>query len=162
LQRGVYWVAGTGVAFSLGAAAFGGPSAALSTCIGSALATANLWALGRIVAAFLAQAQDEDDENNEADEDDEADDDDAAPRVAELSQAERREARGRGAVWSVFATLKLIGLFAVVFWLIQRNIVAPIPFVLGYCALPVGITLGAVFPAPRARRKVARRPPSKT
>jgi len=148
----------------LGAAAFGGTQAAVSTGIGSAIAAANLWALGRIVAAFLAPA-DEGDEGaplSEHDEDDEDDEAESAPVKTVLSPAERREAKGRGAMWSVFALLKLFGLFAVVLWLIQRNIVSPLPFVLGYCALPAGITLGTVFPAPRRRRKSGRPGPAKT
>jgi Flp pilus assembly protein TadB len=167
LQRGVYWVAGTGAAFTLGAGAFGGTQAAVSAGIGSAIATANLWALGRIVAAFLAPADEDDDGAGpaaEADEDEDDEDDEAAstPAKSELSPDERREAKGRGAMWSVFALIKLFGLFAVVLWLIQRNIVSPLPFVLGYCALPAGITLGTVFPAPRRRRKSGRPGAAKT
>jgi len=166
LQRGVYWVAGTGAVFAVGAAAFGGTQPAVSAGIGGALATANLWALGRIVAAFLAPSDDDDTESagsTEAPEDEtDHETDDSASERGELSSAERREAQGRGAMWSVFALLKLIGLVAVVLWLIQRNIVSPLPFVLGYCALPAGITLGTVFPAPRRRRKSGRPGAAKT
>jgi ATP synthase I chain len=53
MRRSIAAVAATGAVFSVGAAAVFGLSTALSVAIGAAVATANLWALARIIAALV-------------------------------------------------------------------------------------------------------------
>ncbi len=53
----------------------------------------------------------------------------------------------KGRRWGTLAVLKLFGLFAVVALVLIRKWAAPIPFVVGYVALPVGIAVGALLTA---------------
>jgi hypothetical protein len=50
--------------------------------------------------------------------------------------------RGRSAPWAGIAAIKLLGLFGAFYFLLQHQIVTPFPLMIGYAALPVGITLG--------------------
>jgi hypothetical protein len=55
---------------------------------------------------------------------------------------------GRG--WGIVAALKLFALFGGLFWLFRENVVGALPFVLGYGALPIGISVAQLMtPAPK-------------
>lgn len=51
----------------------------------------------------------------------------------------------KGRRWGTLAVLKLFGLFAVVAIVLIRRWAAPLPFVVGYVSLPVGIAVGALL-----------------
>jgi hypothetical protein len=110
----------TGVAFALIAAVVAGPSTALSVAIGGAVATANLWALARIIAALL-------------------------PRTEGGAKAQSR------AGWGLVAIVKVVGLVAVVWLLMRHGIVSPLPMVVGFVSLPIGIAIGSLVSDRSAR-----------
>ena len=53
--------------------------------------------------------------------------------------------RGAAAPWTAFAVLKLAGLFGGVWLILRSGIASPMSLLVGYGALPVGITLGTLF-----------------
>jgi hypothetical protein len=106
-------VAACGAVSVLTAAAIAGTPSALSVAIGAGLATANLWALARIIAALLPDEQSA-----------------AGPQ-------------NRGA-WAVLAMVKMSGLVAVAWLLMRHGLAAPMPMVVGYMSLPMGIAIGAL------------------
>jgi len=53
--------------------------------------------------------------------------------------------RGAAAPWAAFAVLKLLGLFGGVWLILRSGIASPISLLVGYGALPIGITLGTLF-----------------
>jgi hypothetical protein len=124
-------VAVTGGVLTLGAAAFGGPGVAFSVLVGAGLALGNLWALARIVVAFLPPG--------------------AGPRQRtgpdESAEARagqgRRRAAGLGG-WAVLGVLKMVGLMAAVWLLMRHEVVSPLPMVVGFGALPIGIAIGSL------------------
>ncbi|HEY6459930.1 MAG TPA: ATP synthase subunit I [Polyangiaceae bacterium] len=112
----------TGAAFALAALVVTGPSTALSVAIGAAVATANLWALARIIAALL-------------------------PRTEGGAKAQSR------AGWGVVAVLKVLGLVAVVWLLMRHGLVSPLPLVVGFVSLPIGIAIGSLVSDRSARQE---------
>jgi hypothetical protein len=114
-------VASFGVLFTLGAAIVGDGWTALSVAIGAAIATANLFVLAQIVAAMVA-----------------------ATSEAE-AEGEAKASQGSTAgVWGIFAVVKMLVLFAGMWLLMTKGIVAPIPLVVGYGSLPIGIAIGSL------------------
>jgi ATP synthase I subunit len=65
--------------------------------------------------------------------------------VAALLPDSRRtaEAQSRGA-WSLLAALKMVGLIAVAWLLMRRGIASPLPMLIGFGALPIGIAIGSL------------------
>jgi hypothetical protein len=53
--------------------------------------------------------------------------------------------RGATAPWTAFAMLKLAGLFGGVWLILRSGIASPLSLLVGYGALPIGITLGTLF-----------------
>jgi hypothetical protein len=53
------------------------------------------------------------------------------------------EAQSRGA-WGLVAALKTVGLIAVAWLLMRRGIAAPLPMLIGFGALPIGIAIGSL------------------
>lgn len=53
--------------------------------------------------------------------------------------------RGHAAPWTVFGMLKLAGLFGGVWLILRSGIATPLALLVGYGALPIGITLGTLF-----------------
>jgi len=53
--------------------------------------------------------------------------------------------RGAAAPWTAFAMLKLAGLFGGVWLILRSGIASPMSLLVGYAALPIGITLGTMF-----------------
>lgn len=56
----------------------------------------------------------------------------------------RPDASKSALAWSMLALVKMLGLFALVWLLIRWGIAQPLPLVLGYGALPIGIAVGSV------------------
>jgi len=50
-----------------------------------------------------------------------------------------------GGLWGVLAVFKVIGLFGGVWLLMGAKLVDPIPLVVGWCALPVGVALASLI-----------------
>lgn len=53
--------------------------------------------------------------------------------------------RGAGGPWTLFALLKLAGLFGGVWIILRSGLASPLALLVGYGALPIGITLGTLF-----------------
>lgn len=56
--------------------------------------------------------------------------------------------KGSSAPWAVIGLVKLLGLFACVYILIQRGDVSALALACGYGAMPIGITLASLFRRP--------------
>jgi len=106
-------VALSGATLTLGAEVARGRGAALSVGAGAAIATANLWALARIVTALLP---------------------DGSKLAAHVP--------GSAAAWALLAVLKMFGLFVVVWLLLRYVVVSPLSMLVGFGALPMGIAIG--------------------
>jgi hypothetical protein len=111
----------TGATFALVALAFFGPSAAVSVATGAGLATVNLWALARIVAALL-------------------------PDEPDGPTGGTRGASGpSGSVaWALLGIVKMFALFALVWLLMRHGVVSALPMLAGFGALPIGIAIGSL------------------
>ena len=55
------------------------------------------------------------------------------------------EQKGNAATWAVIGALKLIGLFAVAYVVLNTGLFSAFAFAIGYAALPIGITLSTLF-----------------
>lgn len=94
-----------------------GASVGLSVAVGGAIAVANLWALARIVLALLP---------------------------VDAAGARAQQSRGRGG-WGLVAVGKMLGLVAVVWLLMRHGLVSPLPMLVGFGALPIGIAIGSLL-----------------
>ncbi len=120
-------VACSGAALALGALAFSGASAALSAGAGGLIATANLWVLARIVTSLFPEER--------------------ASATAGASggpAAPTDVTRGASATWTLVVLLKMLGLFGAVWLLMRQGLVSPLPMLVGFGALPIGIAIGSV------------------
>ena len=115
--------AALGAALALAALAFFGTRSAISVFVGATIAVGNLIALRALIRALLPPA-------------------DSEPTA---------KSSGVAGAWAIFAVLKMLILFGGVWILLTRGIVDPMPLVVGYGVLPLGITASALFP-PRKRR----------
>jgi len=118
LRAALWATVGTGAVLTLSSpllpAAFGlGRGGVIGVALGAGIAAFNLWALGRIVRAFM---------------------------------------NGAGLPWVLLGAFKLVGLLLVVGVVLKLGITTVIPLALGYCALPVGIVLAQLSPAPERAR----------
>jgi hypothetical protein len=59
------------------------------------------------------------------------------------SDAESASAQSRAA-WAFVAVLKMGGLFAVTWLLMRHGVVSPLPMLVGFMALPIGIAIGSL------------------
>lgn len=127
--------AAIGAVFTVVALATFGSRTALSVFVGASIAVSNLLVLRAIIRSIL-RPRDEDDE--------------PAPSEA------KEDGRRGGTAWGIFAVLKIFVLFGGVWFLLTKKVVDPIPLVVGYGVLPLGITASALvdslFPARRRRR----------
>ncbi len=74
--------------------------------------------------------------------------------VAAVARPYEDAATSAGFVWGVIALGKILVLFGGLWWLMARHLVAPLPLVVGYGSLPIGIAIGAVVSdkvGPRSR-----------
>lgn len=65
--------------------------------------------------------------------------------VASLVSGTAEGNLGRGKAWGSLAVLKVFALFMGIALLLMRGVAAPIPFLFGYLALPVGIVVGTLM-----------------
>ena len=65
------------------------------------------------------------------------------------------EGKRGGAAWGAFAVVKILVLFGGIWILLTRGLVDPIPLVVGYGVLPIGIAASGLLTglAPRRRSK---------
>lgn len=124
-----------GALFSVLALVFFGGRAAGSVLVGAVIAVSNLVMLRAIIRAILRPPEEDDDGENPS--------------------SDERSKEGGGAVWGVFAVVKILVLFGVVGLLLTKGLVDPIPLVVGYGVLPLGITASALIDslAPTSRRR---------
>jgi hypothetical protein len=127
-----------GAIFTVGAFFVGGGRTALSVAVGALIAVANLLFLRAIVRA-LVQAPEEPEKK---------DGEEPGP-----DPDHQREGRRGGAAWGVFAILKIFLLFGGIFVLLTKGVVDPIPLVVGYGALPLGIVASTAVGSLRPRRR---------
>lgn len=141
-----------GAIFTVLALATFGSRAALSVAVGATIAVANLLMLRAIIRSILKPP----DEATDAGDADEAD----PPPTYEDS---REDGRRGGTAWGIFAVLKIFVLFAGVWFLLTKKVVDPIPLVVGYGVLPLGITASALVETlfPSRHRRAGRRPPDR-
>jgi hypothetical protein len=65
--------------------------------------------------------------------------------VAELLPSDREGAEAQSrAGWALVAVLKMFGLLALAWLLMRRGLVSPLPMLVGFGALPIGIAIGAL------------------
>jgi hypothetical protein len=121
-----------GTIFTL--AAFGTHDAktGFSVGVGAAIAVANLLTMRAIVRALVRAPEEE-----EGDADEKKD--------------HRAAGKRGGAAWGVFAVLKIFVLFGAIWILLSKGLVAPIPLVVGYGVLPLGIAAAGLWNSLRPR-----------
>ena len=123
-----------GVIFTVIAVATHDTRTAMSVGLGAAIAVANLVTMRAIVRALLHAP--------------EGDEQEGEPR----EEKDHRAAGKRGgAAWGVFAVLKILVLFGGIWFLLSKGLVAPIPLVVGYGVLPLGITAAGLWNSLRPR-----------
>jgi hypothetical protein len=125
MQAAIAAVVAFGLLFSAGAALLWGARTALSVGAGALLAASNLWVLTRIVSNVLGNAAETSDEP---------------------------PGGGGGSVWGVLAVVKMLVLFGGVWILMTKGVVDPIPLVVGYGSMPIGIAIGSLVSDKTARR----------
>jgi hypothetical protein len=69
----------------------------------------------------------------------------AAANLWAFTRLGRGLAGQRRALWGILAAVKLLALFGCTLWVLSTRVAAPLPFLLGYLALPVGIVLSQVL-----------------
>jgi hypothetical protein len=136
LRASLAAVALSGAALTVAAVPFFGLSTALSVAVGAGLATANLWALARIVAALLP-----DESRGSSDE----------PGGGTTG--------GPGAVtWAFLGLLKMFALFGAVWLLMRHGVVSVVAMLVGFGALPIGIAIGSLVSHRGSPQSDPRRP----
>jgi hypothetical protein len=120
MRTSIAAVALVGVGFALVALLVFGISTGFSVALGAAIATGNLWALARIIAALLP--------------------DDA--------QSARSQSK---AAWALLAVLKMFGLVVAMWLLMRHGVVSPLPMMVGFGSLPIGIAIGSLVSDRRSR-----------
>jgi hypothetical protein len=170
---------GLGLVLSVAAVALFSVRTSLSVGVGALIAVANLVTMSAIIRA-LVRSSDEADAAAAAAEAPAIADAAAAdaPAIAEGSPSpangdadpsaeassppvdHRAEGRRGGAAWGGFALFKIIVLFGGIRVLLTRGWVDPIPLVVGYGVLPLGIAASSVLSS-LAPRKTGRRAPRK-
>lgn len=169
--------AGIGGGFAVVALATHGSRAALSVAVGAFLAVANLVTLRAIIRSIVQPPDGEepnepstelerradrddttaDEENIEGPAEGDTSDDAPAPKARGTPQDHASDGRRGGAAWGVFAILKILVLFGGIWLLLTRGVVDPIPLVVGYGVLPLGIVAASLF---TGRRAAGQRKPS--
>jgi hypothetical protein len=159
-----------GLVLAIAALAVLGMRAGVSVAIGAAIAVANLVMMSAIVRAVLrpaeAEAEAMADANVKANAEAKADADaEASANGDEEADAVDHAAEGRrgAAAWGAFGLLKIVVLFGGIYVLLTKGLVDPMPLVVGYGVLPLGIAASSLFSglAPRSRRAGRPRPRTK-
>ncbi len=114
-----------------------GGRTATSVAIGAAIAISNLLTLRAIIRAIIRPPEDQIDEGADAPD---------APRD------HKGEGKRGGTAWGIFALLKILFLFGGIWFLLTRGLVDPIPLVVGYGVLPLGIASSSLLSSLRPHR----------
>jgi len=123
-----------GAIFSLAGSVMYGTRTGGSVAIGAFIAVANLLMMRAIIRSILTPPPE--DEGEEVD-----------------KNADHKGAGRRGGVaWGIFAVLKIFVLFGGVWFLLTRHMVDPIPLVVGYGVLPLGIAASSLWSSLRPGR----------
>ena len=131
-----------GAVFTVAAFATQDARTGLSVGVGAAIAVANLITMRAIVRALVRSPE------REAGGDDEGADEDG--ETAEKKDHRAAGKRG-GAAWGIFAVIKIFVLFGGIWILLSKGLVAPIPLVVGYGVLPLGIVAAGLWNSLRPR-----------
>jgi hypothetical protein len=123
-----------GAMFAITGAAAWGARTGLSVAAGAAVAMLNLYGLAKILGAMVAGRAGAGEEDGRAAQEDGA----------------------SSAMWGLFALVKVFALFGGVWLLMSAKIVDPLPLVVGWGALPVGIAIGSLLSDKTARSSATR------
>jgi ATP synthase I chain len=118
--------------FALVALSLYGTRAAGSVLVGAAIAVANLLTMRAIIRALVQAPPPEQSGEISGDE------------PARAPDPKGTGSRG-GIAWGIFAAFKILILFGGVWILLTRNVVDPMPLVVGYGVLPLGIAASALW-----------------
>jgi hypothetical protein len=131
-----------GTIFTLAAFATHDSKTGFSVGVGVAIAVANLLTMRAIVRALVRAPEEERDAGGEKD-----------PENDQEKEKKDHRAAGKrgGAAWGVFAVLKIFVLFGGIWILLSKGLVAPIPLVVGYGVLPLGIAAAGLWNSLRPR-----------
>jgi hypothetical protein len=140
-----------GLGLTVGALAMYGTRTGLSIALGAAIAVANLVTLRAIVRALVRSPDQPDAAPDAAGPDAPTDEN---PENSAPAPDHGAEGKRGGAAWGIFALVKILVLFGGIWMLLTRGLVDPIPLVIGYGVLPLGIAAASAIPslAPRARQ----------
>lgn len=141
IKTSVKAAAALGAIFTLAAFGTHDGKTALSVAVGAGIAVANLLTMRAIVRALVQAPDDEGDAGGEPDEE-----------KSEEKKDHRAAGKRGGAAWGVFALFKIFFLFGGIWLLLSKGLVAPIPLVVGYGVLPLGIAAAGVWNSLRPRR----------
>lgn len=149
-----------------GFALFGGRTGA-SIAVGAGLGVANLVAMRVIVRSLLAGADEADDANAPAHPSSSGaplpGESDGAPSTngpdEASSDAPTTERKRYAGAWGAFAIVKMFLLFGGIWLLLSKHVVDPLPLVVGYGVLPVGIVLSTLLSSLSVGKRSRRRPP---
>lgn len=151
-----------GLALTIGAFAVLGSRAGLSVAAGATIAVANLVAMSAIIRRVLQPADDLPDDTSPPKPDLDLDADLEARADAELAADAKvdpidhaAEGKRGGAAWGAFGFAKIIFLFGGIYLLLTRGMVDPMPLVVGYGVLPLGIAASSLFTSLSPRPKTA-------
>lgn len=149
--------AGIGGVFALAALALYGPRTASSVLVGAAIAVANIVTMRVIIRSLLPPPGPEEptaepeERAREARREERATKEEPGPEAPDEREHEGRGRRG-GAVWGVLAAIKMLLLFGGIWILLTRHVVDPMPLLVGYGAMPLGIVVSALWPSLGRRR----------
>ena len=153
-----------GAGLAIAALALFGTRTGMSVAFGAAIAVANLVMMRALVRAMLRPAEEEAFAQAQALAQAQANAD-AKAEASEDADPVDHAAEGRrgAAAWGLFGVLKLVVLFGGIYVLLTKGLIDPMPLVVGYGVLPLGIAASSLFAglAPRGRWPVRPRPRTK-
>ena len=117
-----------GGVFAIGALALYGPRAALSVVVGAVIAVANLLTMRAIIHALVRVPSEEDE------------------------RAGKTTSTAASIGWALLAAFKILIIFGGIWFLLTRRLVDPMPLVVGYGVLPLGIAGSAIWSSIRQSR----------
>jgi hypothetical protein len=125
--------AALGVVFTIVALVTYDARTAGGVAVGSSIAVANLLVMRAIIRSLLQEP--------------------VQDREKDAAESDHRGAGRRGGTaWGVFALLKIFILFGGIWILLTKKLVDPIPLVVGYGVLPLGIAASALVRSLKPRR----------
>lgn len=136
--------AALGVLFTVSALGLYDLRTAVGVFIGAAIAVANMLTMRAIIRALVPGS-----DPVPAPEDGAAKEEDTKPTETEHKTAGRRG----GIAWGIFASIKIVVLFGGIWLLLTRKLVDPMPLVVGYGVLPLGITASSLLGSLAVRRR---------